>query len=527
MFVKQLINNTNIHFLFRDTMNQKDIVDFNQKGCSPFELMLQFNSKEIVPVETKMEIKKDISITAKIFTEPPISARDFNVVTTEGKMTIDKYNMVRYLRARRVVYEGAEPLMFNGYVYTKIDNDTVARLIYQAVEEYPNPPMPSKTAVADIIAMLRVTNTFMDINPPIGWDETGLYDEDVIPFSNGLYNLEHDELLPFTPNIFINYMLMGVYNPAITEHPVENYYKKILPDKGTREFFYEMVGYSLFSRTMSPPAIFIIYGPGNTGKSALHMAVSALAGFDNISTLDLGQLSGTFTTAELYGKLINICGETGSGQSRETSKVDGELLKKLSDGQAISVQHKYGQPFQMLNRAKLWFITNTLPDLGDTSSGLYRRIYIIPCRVEQDWDEQLYDKMTSYEATCWLANKALEGYRRFLANGSKFHVSAEMLTELRAYKKQEGMMDFFEEFYGTSDKLSVSRHLNGAMIGDLYDSYKLYCANGGGKPLSIRKFSEKIRNEFSLKTEKVRTVQPNGQPTYRMKFVKEQTVRAS
>ncbi|MBQ1293245.1 MAG: hypothetical protein IIY21_04360 [Clostridiales bacterium] len=504
-------------------MNHKGLIDFTQKGCSPIELEKEFRTGggELV---VRTEIKRDIEITAKPFVENNISARDFNVVTTEGKMTIDKYNMVRYLRAKRVVYDGANPLIFNGYVYTKIDNDTVARMIYKGVEEYPNPPMPSKTAVADVIAMLKVTNTSLDIDAPIGWDETGLYDENVVPFMNGLYNIEHDELLPFTPNIFINYMLMGTYNPSITEHPVEKEYKKILPDKGTRDFFFEMVGYSIFSRQMSPPAIFIIYGPGNTGKSALQVAVTALAGFDNVSTLDLSQLSGTFTTAELYGKLINICGETGSGQNRNVSKVDGELLKRLSDGQPISVQHKYGHPFQMLNRAKLWFVTNTLPDLGDTSSGLYRRVYIIPCRVEQNWDDQMYDKMTEPDAVCWLANKALEGYRRFLANGSKFHVSAEMLTELKAYRRQDGFMDFMMSKFGTTDKVALSNKLDGMMLCDIYDDYKEYCATNGAGEMGSKKIAEKIRNEFAIKTENVRTIQPNGRPTYKVKFVKYQAL---
>ena len=502
---------------------RKGLVDFTRKGSSPRELVKQFDSPEInniIPVVERHPVKKDIDTEAKRFESSPISARDFNVVTTEGKYTVDRTNMVRYLKALRIVYEGDIALQFNGYVYTKIDETTIARYIYQAVEEYENPPFLSRNAVKDVIAMLKATNTFLDIKPPSDWNEEGLYDENVVPFANGLYNIEADAFLRFTPNLYINYQLMGMYKPSVTEHPVEEVYKKIIPDDGTRRFFFEMVGYSLFSREMMPPAIFIIYGPGNTGKSALQAAVNSLAGFDNISALDLGQLNGGFSTVELYGKLINICGETGSGQNRDVSKVDGELLKRLSDGQPITVRHIYGHPFQMLNRAKLWFITNTLPDLGDTSSGLYRRLYIIPCRHEQAWEDQIYDKLTDWTAVSWLANKALEGYRDFIDNGRKFHVSAEMLVELRAYKKQEGLMDFFEERYGTSDKLLIPDKLNGEMIRDVYDAYKEYNINGGGKSLSIRKFSEKIRNEFALTTEKVRTMQDDGKPTYRMKFAK-------
>ena len=502
-------------------MTHKGFVDFTQKGYTPLDLIKRFKPMSADLIK-RAAIKTNIDITAKPFIEEKLSAIDFDVVTTEGKMTVNRHNMVRYLRAKRVIYEGSMPMMFNGYVYTRIDNDTVARMIYSAVEEYPSPPFLSKSSVADVIAMLRVTSTMMDIDPPHEslWNPDGLYDIDMVPFSNGLYNVKKDAFMPFTPFLYINFMLRGYYDPSITEHPVEKIYEKILPDKGTREFFFEMVGYSLFSRSMSPPAIFIIYGPGNTGKSALQNAVTELAGFDNISTLDLNQLSGVFTTAQLYGKLINICGETGSGASRNVSKVDGELLKRLSDGQAISVQHKYGQPFQMLNRAKLWFITNTLPDLGDTSSGLYRRVYIIPCRVEQDWDAQIYDDLKDPEAVCWLANRALQGYRDFLNNGCKFHVSTEMLTELKAYRRQDGMMDFLMSKFGTSDKKMIAEKLDGMFMRDLYEEFKLYNAGGGGMAMSDRKFSEKIRNEYPVKMEYVRTLQDNGKPTNVAKFMK-------
>lgn len=508
---------------------RKGVVDLTRKGTHPKDLIKEFKVKEssaVVPVK-RHPVNTEIDISCHRFEDSRISAVDFNVVTTEGKYTVDKYNMVRYLRALRIVFEGDIPLMFNGYVYSQIDKDTIARFIYKAIEEYESPPFLSKTAVADVIAMLKATSTFLDIRPPDTWNEEGYFDENVIPFANGLYNMEFDKLLPFTPFLYMNYQLMGMYNPRIQEHPVEKIYKKIIPDDGTRRFFFEMVGYSLFSRDMTPPAIFIIYGPGNTGKSALHNAVATIAGFDNVSSLDLSQLNGGFTTPELYGKLINICGETGSGQSRDVSHVDGELLKRLSDGQAITVRKIFGQPFKMINRAKLWFVTNSLPDFGDTSSGLYRRLYIIPCRVEQDYEEMIYDKMVEFDAQSWLINKALEGYRDFIDNGRKFHVSAEMLTELRAYKKQDGMMDFFEYLYGTIDKTLLIEKLNGVMAGELYEEFKIYSAKCGAKGMGSKKFNEKIRNEYGLQTVNIRVLQDNGNPTYRAKFVKPELKKVS
>lgn len=474
--------------------------------------------------EQKIErepVKTDIDITSHPYHLDAVNPNSFGITTVsdKGKVSIDKKAFVRYLRACRIVYCGNTPYIFDGMIYRKIDDESVARIIYQATERITDCPFVSKSTVSDLTAMLRTTSQNIDITPPDDWDETA-YEGTIVPFQNGLYNVNTDTLLPFTPWLFITHQLDAIYNPQIQKDPVEKVYRKIIPDPKTLDFFFQMVGYSLFSERLSPPAIFLIYGPGNTGKSALHTAVQKAAGIVNISTLDLAQISGNFTTAELQGKLINICGETGSGQSREISKVDGELLKKLSDGQAITVQRKYGHPYQMCNTAKLWFITNTLPDFGDTSSGLYRRLFIIPCRREQDWEDQIYDKLTTCDAICWLINKSIQAYREFLDNECKFKVSSEMQYELRTYKTQDGLMDFLESLFGTSDKMVVSEKLNGLFISDIYDEYKIYISNSGGKPLSRRKMSEKIRNEFGLRGETVRMTLPDGKATNRVKFIK-------
>lgn len=500
-------------------IDKEQVIDFTNEGMSPRELVKMFGNPADGPTDDFVP-KMEVGLYPPLYQGKIPSASEYGVITDDGKYTIDRNAMVRYLKAYRILYVGQTAYAFNGAYYMKVDVDYISRMIYNALDEYNNPPFASRTMVQDIIAKLKVTNTVFDVYPPEDWNDMGLYDDELIPFQNGLYNVKHDVLLPFVPWKFITHNLQATYNPRITDHPVEEVYKKIIPDKETREFFFQMVGYSVFTRAMSPPSIFVIYGPGNTGKTALQVAVEALTGSDCISTLDLAQLSSGYTPAELEGSLINICGETGSGQNRDKSMVDGELLKRLSDGQAITVRQIYGRPYQIQNTAKLWFITNTLPDFGDTSSGLYRRLYIIPCRHHQRWEDQIYDKLKDPDAVSWLVNKALAGYRRFIKNGYKFDVSAQMMSELKFYKKQEGLMDFFEEHLGTNDAKAVPNLLDGVQAQEIYESYKNYCTNGGGKPLSIRKFTEKVRNEFAMDTAKIRVVSEYDKPTHRLVFKK-------
>ena len=492
-------------------------IDWTIPELSPDRLIALFGEQTC----ESPEIRTDIDVSTRRADVPILTPEQFGVVTygENGKASLDKNALVDYLKTMRIVFDGQSTYIFDGCIYRPINKDDLERIIYTEVRRCYNSPFLSRTAVADVIAMLRVTSTWADVEVPEEFDSDGRYDGTLIPFQNGLYNTDTDELLPFTPFLFITRQLNIFYDPSVQHHDVESVYARILPDRDTREFFFQMVGFTLFSDVLAPSAIFLIYGPGNTGKSALQEAVITAAGRENVSTLDLAQLSGEFTAAELSGKIMNVCGETGSGQSMGVSKSDGELLKRLSDGQVVTLQRKYGQPFECRNTAKLWFVTNTLPDFGDTSSGLYRRLHIIPCRVAQRWEDQIYSKMQEETAITWLANQALRAYLRFIRDGRTFTESREMRRELSNYRIQEPLMDFLEDYFGTTDQVRVAKGLHDMEVRDLYDAYKVYTTDTGGKPLSQRRFAEKIRNEFRLVTEKTRSVQTNGRPTNVTRFV--------
>lgn len=522
-------------------LDPNEVVDLTDPDFSPRKLLTIFKewpekgcpktvTKTMPKMTESVEInmpKTDIDISTHLYTVDLPKPEEFGIVTVneKGKASLDKMGMVRYIKACRVVFEDRVPYIFDGAIYRKVSTDHIETMIYKAMESLPFSIFLTRSMVADMIAMLQVTDTWEYMDIPEAFNADDRYTGTLIPFQNGLYNMDTDTLLPFTPFVFAPYQYGAYYNPRIIDHPVERVYRKIIPDDETREFFFTMVGYVLFSDRLSPPGLFLIYGPGNTGKTALQEAVATAIGRENMSQLDLAQICGKFTTEGLKDMRLNICGETGAGQTKDRANVDGELLKKLSEGQTITVDRKHGKPFRMTNTAKLWFITNSLPNFGDTSSGLYRRLYIIPCRVEQRWEDQIYDKLTEEDAVSWLVNKALVAYLRFVAEGSAFKPSTLMKYELSNYKIQESLMDFLEDYLGSSTREDVPDLLDGQVVRDLYLEYKQYVQDTGGSPLSQRRFSEKIRNEYGMQTEKSRLTQLNGRPTNLVVFRKVQTVR--
>lgn len=150
------------------------------------------------------------------------------------------------------------------------------------------------------------------------------------------------ELLPFTPYMPFTHCLHARYRPLDYQCPTaEKWIQRMLPDEDTRRFVYEMIGYILYHRDMAElPALFILFGPGGTGKSTITKMIARILGSDNYSKLGLTDLANEFTrSSQLAGKMLNIC-EEASDQSRRDIGLDVGLLKKLSDGDEVAFNNK-------------------------------------------------------------------------------------------------------------------------------------------------------------------------------------------
>lgn len=78
-------------------------------------------------------------------------------------------------------------------------------------------------------------------------------------------------LLPFTPYMPFTHCLHAMYRPLDHQCPVaDKWFTRMIPDDDTRRFVFEMVGYILYHKDMAElPALFILFGPGGTGKSTV------------------------------------------------------------------------------------------------------------------------------------------------------------------------------------------------------------------------------------------------------------------
>lgn len=457
---------------------------------------------------------------------PKSTAYEIIHIGPKGGATYNLPQTVDYLMSQLILFYRETWYKFDGRIYNTISTQDIKDMINDACSQSGIPLYPTEYEVKNTLSVARSVLRVQSALRPFEDAETEYkYTVEeggqLVPFENGILNTTTMELLPFTPHLFVTGYIHTEYRPEITDNPqTDSILKGIIPTQETLDFFYEMIGYILFERDMYPPALFNIYGPGKTGKSTLAETIAAILGKENIAKMGIGQLTAQFSTAELDGKQLNICGETGGASAKET-RFDGELIKRLSEGDEVMVEKKHKDPFYIKNMAKFLFVTNSIPDFGDASSGLYRRLYVIPCRVEQT-EPDLKRKLATPESKSWILNKALAAYNMFVKNGKVLTISPQMKLELTQYMTQDSVLDFLLATFNTSDRYQLAHRIaedeEFCYSTNLYEAYVEYTRHALSQPLSRKKFVERIRNEYSLKTKTVPWV-VNDRTTTRTKYV--------
>ncbi len=178
----------------------------------------------------------------------------------------------------------------------------------------------------------------------------------------------------------------------------------------------EMMGYCFLKATPIHRA-FLLVGDGANGKSTLQKVVEALLGSWNVSSVSLRQLAGgdKFATAQLTGKLANLCADIPSGALKDTG-----AFKALTGGDLVYAERKFQQPYEFTNFAKLIFSANRVPLSEDETTAFYRRMTILsfPNTFSGDRaNKDLLATLTTDAELSGILNWAMEGLQRLMRQG--------------------------------------------------------------------------------------------------------------
>ena len=317
-------------------------------------------------------------------------------------------------------------------------------------------------------------------------------DASLIAFANGIYDLRNDSLTPFTPDVVITNKINWDYNPYAYSELVDNTLNKLAcHDKEIRMLLEEAVGYSFFRRNELRKSFFLKGGKHN-GKSTFLDMLQNLLGDENVSNLDLNQLSDRFSTSSMMNTLANIGDDIADDYISNTA-----TFKKIVSGDRIKGERKGKDEFFFNPYCKLYLSANNLPKMKDRTGAVIDRLVIIPFNASfsrNDPDFRPYIKYELREQECmeYLIKIGIEGLKRVLENQG-FTVPDSVVNEVKEYElENDPLLEFLNDY--TEDDLL---HEDTSVI---YRKYHESCLCNGLQPLSKVEFVKRVNRKYGFKS---------------------------
>lgn len=310
----------------------------------------------------------------------------------------------------------------------------------------------------------------------------------LIAFKNGIYDLDTDEMLDFSPDIIITNKINHNFNPdAYSELADKTLDKLACGDKDVRLLLEEAIGYCFFRRNELRKS-FILTGDKKNGKSTYLAVLKELLGDENTSALDLGELGDRFSSASLFGKLANIGDDIADDFISNPA-----IFKKIVSGDWIKGENKGQKEFFFKPYCKLVFSANNIPRIKDKSGAVLDRLVIIPFdarfdKNDPDFDPYIKYKLIQEDSLEYLITLGLRGLKRVLEN-QEFTRSEKVQRSITEYQETNNpILLFFKE-----DIQIVNEPTN-----EVYKKYNEFCLANSFTPMSNIEFSKQVKKHYSL-----------------------------
>ena len=306
----------------------------------------------------------------------------------------------------------------------------------------------------------------------------------LINLKNGLYDVRQGKFMPHSPAVLSTVQIPVNYNQDATCPAIDSFLSEVVSEED-KQTLVEWMGYCMIPDYSIQKAVMLL-GSGSNGKTVVLNLMREFIGNENCSTESLQYLVGDkYSTANLYGKLLNVCPDISSSNIRDTS-----IFKMLTgDEQRIRGEKKFQDTFNFKNTARQIFSANDLPPVENGNYAYFRRWMLIefPKRFEgAKADRSLRDKLTTEEELSGLLNEALVALKRLLANGAFTYSKTEAEVEMLYRIKSDNVAAFANECVqmSTDDTLKT----------EMYNAYTQWCNKQGIKAATNSQFGKKFKN---------------------------------
>ncbi len=429
------------------------------------------------------DVRKTIGLINKYILKKPLSDSELQTILRDdafkkpiffkkGKFLFDKFAV--YLKNNNnIVKINGQLHIYRDGIYIEGQNEIEAAMI----EHIPDLNRSKRSEILSYLDILLRENT-----------KTA--NANLIAFKNGIYNIETDELIDFSPEHIITNKINYEYNPDAYSEIVDKTFNKLsCNDANIRALLEEAVGYCFYRRNELRKS-FILTGDKKNGKSTFLAMLKELLGDENTVALDLNELGDRFSTASLFGKLANIGDDIG-----DDFIANPAVFKKIVSGDWIKGENKGQKEFFFKPYCKLLFSANDIPRIKDKSGAVLDRLVIIPfdarfSKDDPDFDPYIKYKLIKPEALEYLILLGLKGLKRVLENQS-FTASSKVKRSIEEYEEKNNPIKiFFKE-------IDLDEIIN-EPTSEVYKKYNEFCLANSFTAMSNIEFSKQVKKRFDL-----------------------------
>ena len=246
---------------------------------------------------------------------------------------------------------------------------------------------------------------------------------------------------------------------------------------------------SFFIKKQIDEKAFMFLGGGENGKSVMTEYITEMLGDNNCKKISVQKLADDkFVAAGLQGKLANIYADLEADELKHTG-----VIKNITSGEGIDVQHKYADPFTLHPFCNLLFSCNRFPKVYDQSQGFFRRWIIV------EWGRNFEQDIVRDPHLKTKLREDLE--EKSLVFSSIIHLS-RLLVKKGVFSHSKGWKETQKLWNANADPLDdfvntcITDSEGNKGVRETYHFYKEFMITKGERPLGIGQFGRAFREYF-------------------------------
>jgi P4 family phage/plasmid primase-like protien len=340
------------------------------------------------------------------------------------------------------------------------------------------------------------------------YSETAEYDKwederqgNFVRVENGILDLDRAKLLDHNPAWFSCTKLPFAFEPDARCPQFESFLKSVWSDTPDQiEALQIWLGYMLTSRT-DQQAFLLLFGPPGAGKGTIIEVMCALVGKENYHSSTISKLAKPFGLGAVLGKKALFIPDAHEGDKVAMS-VSGEIVKNITGEDPVPVERKFRDEVSVKLTTKIVMAANDMPRLLDIQGALMRRMVVLRfVRQFRDGPEAAHQKDPDMREKLLrelpgILNWAIHGLEKLRSAGKLLRPesSREIFEDISSVLNPS--QEFFAEMIEYVSPHGPEKPAI-LLVDEGYALYRAWCQHHNLRPVSLKKFSSLVSNQFA------------------------------